>query len=394
LKPKIAIIGLGYVGIPLAVAAAGKNFKILGIDIDESKVRSISSETLTTDPLLKEIQNLTLIGDIKVTSDFKEVSNCDIVVVAVPTPLDSDRRADLSKLISAVKSASEFCKKGVLIIIESTVAPGTVRNMVLPLIKQVTGFSDDDFDLAYSPERIDPGNLIWKLENTPKLVAGITSKATNKASQFYSTFVDSVKECKSIEVAETAKLLENAFRLVNISFINEVSIFCSESGINIQDVVDAASTKPYGFMSFYPSVGIGGHCIPVDPIYLSEKASSIGRPIKLIEIAAEINLEMPKYFVVKAEQMLDTLNGKKIIVIGVSYKPNVSDTRETPVEALIIGLRTKGAVVSWHDEIVKEWKGERSSPLSNDFDLAILATPHTNVDLTKLRAVPMLNTRV
>lgn len=394
MKQRIAVVGLGYVGIPLAIAAAKNDFAVVGIDIDETKIRDLTHSKFEGQPSLFEFQKQILDGNIEVTSDFIEVSNCEIIVIAVPTPLDLNRHADLSKLNLAVESISRFCKKNVVIIIESTVAPGTVRTIVLPLIKKITGFKESEFELAYSPERIDPGNPQWNLENTPKLVAGITSSAKERAVEFYNKFLDTVVECTTVEIAETAKLIENSFRLVNISFINEVSMFCSKLGIDMQEVVRAASTKPYGFMSFYPSIGVGGHCIPVDPIYLSEKARSIGLQIEMVEVASKINLQMPKYFVAKAEEMLISLNGKRIMVIGVSYKPDISDTRETPVEDLIIGLRAKGATVSWHDDLVGKWRGESSSSLSNHFDLAILATPHSYLDLNKIGDVPLLNTRI
>jgi UDP-N-acetyl-D-glucosamine dehydrogenase len=200
-------------------------------------------------------------------------------------------------------------------------------------------------------------------------------------------------ECDSIEVAEMAKLLENSFRLVNISFINEISIICQKLGVDVTDVINAAATKPYGFMPFYPSIGVGGHCIPVDPIYLSDKAREIGAPTRFIDLADQINKEMPGYFVTRAEEKFGALTGKKVLVIGVSYKPNVADVRETPVEALILGLKDKGAKVAWHDDLVKEWNGDKSVALSSDFDLAILATPHDYLDLSILGDVPILNTR-
>ena len=224
-------------------------------------------------------------------------------------------------------------------------------------------------------------------------MSGFTEKSCQNAVKFYEKFVANIVVCKTLEIAETAKVLENSFRLVNISFINELSIFCQKLGININDVIIAASTKPYGFMPFYPSIGIGGHCIPVDPLYLSNKAKEVGAPTKMIDLADQINQEMPGYFVGRAEEKIDGLKGKKILVVGVSYKPNVADVRETPVESLITGLKLKGAQVSWHDDLVKEWNGEKSVALSSDFDLAIIATPHDHLDLIKLGNVPILNTR-
>ena len=260
-------------------------------------------------------------------------------------------------------------------------------------MEEESGLKSKDFYLAFSPERIDPQNKTWNLKNTPKIVAGLNLEARNLAKEFYLNFIDEVIECESLEVAETAKLLENSFRLVNISFINEISIFCQRLGIDVNNVINAAASKPYGFMPFYPSVGVGGHCIPVDPVYLANKADQIGIETRFIDLAVQINKEMPGYFVGRAEEKLGGLKGKKVLVVGVSYKPNVADVRETPVKDLIKGLLDKGANVSWHDELVKKWEGSESVALSGAYDLAILATPHDGVDLSKLGNTPILNTR-
>jgi UDP-N-acetyl-D-glucosamine dehydrogenase len=283
--------------------------------------------------------------------------------------------------------------KGTLIILESTVAPGTTRDFLVPLIQKNSRIDITELDIVFSPERIDPLNHKWNLKNTPKIVSGLTLKSRQRAIEFYSKFIDNLIECETLEVAETAKLLENSFRLINISFINEVSIFCEKLGIDVNAVISSASTKPYGFMPFYPSIGIGGHCIPVDPLYLASKAHEIGAPAKMINLANQVNQEMPGYFVGRAEERLGRLKAKKVLVIGVSYKPNVVDVRESPVEALISGLKKKGAQVLWHDDLVKEWNGEKSVALSSDFDLAIIATPHDYLDLTNLGNAPILNTR-
>jgi UDP-N-acetyl-D-glucosamine dehydrogenase len=250
-----------------------------------------------------------------------------------------------------------------------------------------------DFHVAFSPERIDPLNQNWNVFNTPKIIAGLTEESKLLAIDFYSKFVKTLVPVDSLEIAETAKLLENSFRLVNISFINEISQFCHKLGIDINSVIDAASTKPYGFMPFYPSLGVGGHCIPVDPIYLANKAQQIGATARFIEVATSINLEMPAYLTNIAEKMMGSLNNKRVLIIGISYKPNVSDVRQTPVSGLIEVLRNQGALVSWHDDLVKEWAGEKSVPLSPDYDLAILATPHSYLDLSKIGKVQLLNTR-
>jgi UDP-N-acetyl-D-glucosamine dehydrogenase len=290
-------------------------------------------------------------------------------------------------------SISKNLSKNLLVILESTVAPGTTREFLAPLLKSDVNTGNVAIELAFSPERIDPLNEKWNLKNTPKIVAGLTDNSRKRAVAFYSKFVDHLIECNSLEIAETAKLLENSFRLINISFINELSKLCFKLGIEISQVIEAASTKPYGFMPFYPSIGVGGHCIPVDPLYLSSKAKDVGEPIKLIDLASQINVSMPQYFVNRAEEKLRELKEKNILVVGVSYKPNVADTRESPVGILIAGLRQKGAKVFWHDDLVNEWNGEKSVALSDKYDLVILSTPHDYLDLTKIGDVPILNTR-
>ena len=280
-----------------------------------------------------------------------------------------------------------------MLILESTVHTSYTRKVLGRFALNLKENKGLEVDIAFSPERIDPLNQKWDVKNTPKLVAGLTDKARDRAVEFYSKFIDTVIPCSSLEVAETAKLLENSFRLINISFINELAIFCNKIGIDVQEVIKAASTKPYGFMPFYPSVGIGGHCIPVDPVYLSHKAKEVGAPTRFIDLATKVNHEMPKYFVKRASQMLGKVKNKKVLVLGVSYKPNISDLRETPVEALIDGLRKKGAKVMWHDDIVKKWRGEKSAEISDKYDLAIIATPHDYFDLKKLGKTKILNTR-
>ena len=394
MKNFIVVIGLGYVGLPLAAAAAKSGYTVIGVDLDIERVNKINSGVSTIEDISSsEILNLVGRGLLKATSDYSAIKGADVILICVPTPLTSDHQPDLTYLESAANSISDNFFNGSLIILESTVAPGTTRDFLAPLIANGSGIDIFDLDVVFSPERIDPLNQKWNLKNTPKIVAGLTPKSRKRAVDFYSKFVDEIIEYDQVEVAETAKLLENSFRLINISFINELSIFCQKLGININDVISAASTKPYGFMPFYPSIGIGGHCIPVDPLYLANKAREIGSPTRFIDLAVQINQEMPGYFVGRAEEKIGGLKGKKVLVIGVSYKPNLSDVRESPVEALIVGLKQKGAQVYWHDNIVKEWNGDKSMALSDNFDLAILATPHDYLDLTKLGDVPILNTR-
>ena len=388
---KVAIVGQGYVGLPLAMAAVGAGHSVVGIDSDAGLVASLSSGV----SVIEDVTNSELAAAIKsgysVSGSFSAVGDCSVVVVCVPTPLDAAGAPDISILIGAVNSVASVVKPGVLVIVESTIATGTIRKVIAPILEAKLGVGH--FDLVYSPERIDPLNKKWGVKNTPKLVAGLSEVALNRAVSFYSGFVSTVVPGSSVEVIETAKLLENSFRFVNISFINEISVLCDALGIDVLEVIDAAASKPYGFMPFYPGAGVGGHCIPVDPIYLASAARDAGSPSRFIELARDINSAMPAYFVGRAVEKLGTLPGKKIIVIGVAYKANVSDTRESAAEKLIDLLRGAGAIVSWHDDVVGTWRGEESSALSASFDLAILVTPHDGLDMAALGSVPVINTR-
>ena len=391
---QITVVGQGYVGLPLAIKAADSGFTVFGLDDNEQKINKLKSgnsfiEDLSDQVIQTSVDSLRYIP----TIDQEVITKSQVVLICVPTPLSADHKPDLSVLISATTSVGKNLKAGSLVIIESTIEPGTCRNILLPILLKESGLKLDEFEVAYSPERIDPTNKKWGISNTPKLVAGLTDNAAKRAGEFYGKFIEAITICSSLEIAETAKLLENSFRLVNISFINEIAIFCQKIGIDISEVISAAATKPYGFMPFYPSVGVGGHCIPVDPIYLANSAKKVGAPSRFIELADKINHEMPGYFVGRVEEKLGGLKNKRVLVVGVSYKPNVADVRESPVEALISGLKQKGAQVSWHDDLVKVWNGEESVELSSDFDLAIIATPHDYLDLTKLGNVPILNTR-
>ena len=393
LKNKISVIGLGYVGLPLAISAAQSGYEVVGVDNDPNKIKLLKLGQSTVEDVSDTELQRALHGNLQVGTEFSKTIDSSIVIICVPTPLTNDRKPNLEFIEGAVKDFAKFLKKSTLVILESTVQPGTTRNFLASLIEKNSSLSGDEFDVAYSPERIDPLNKNWTLINTPKIVSGLSNIATTRAKEFYSKFVHNIVECDTPEVAELAKLLENSFRYVNISFINEFSIFCHEFGVDVNQVIQAASTKPYGFMPFYPSLGVGGHCIPVDPLYLSERAREIGVPLKFIELADDINQSMPSYFISRAENQLESLNDKKVLVVGVSYKSNVADVRESPVEVLISGLKQKGARVYWHDDLVKLWNGEKSVALSSDFDLAIIATPHDYLDLTKLGNVPIINTR-
>ena len=390
----ICVVGLGYVGLPLALSFAEYEYKVFGLDNNLEKVKSINlGQSQIEDVNSVRLSKVIKAGNFIATSDYGISKGANVVIICVPTPLNQNQEPDLSLLLSCISSLSKYISKGTLLIVESTVAPGTIKNDVIPLLEKESKIKIDNFDIAYSPERVDPLNQKWNLKNTPKIVAGLNEKARIRAKELYLSVVDNVIESNSLEAAETAKLLENSFRLVNISLINEISIFCWKYGIDVTEVVRLAATKPYGFMPFSSGLGAGGHCIPVDPLYLADKSRKVGISLNLIESAATINRNMPKHFIKVAEEKLGDLNGKRILVIGVSYKPNVADVRETPVESLIIGLKEKGSKVFWHDALVKDWRGEQSTPISDNFDLAILATPHDYLDLKMVGDVPILNTR-
>lgn len=387
-------MGQGYVGLPLAICAAENGFKVFGIDVNINKIETLKSGKSPIEDLTDlQIFTQTESGNYSASNNFDTVQDSEIVIICVPTPLNNEKSPDLSYIKSAAIEIGRNLQFGSLVILESTVEPGTTRNLILPILCKESKLTPSEFDLAFSPERIDPSNKNWNISNTPKIVSGLTLKANRRAVEFYSKFIKEVIPVDSVEIAETSKLLENSFRLINISFINEISIFCEKLGIDLNAVIRAAATKPYGFMPFYPSIGVGGHCIPVDPLYLANKAREIGAPTRFIELADQINQEMPGYFVRRSEEKIGELESKKVLVVGVSYKPNVADVRESPVKALMDGLKLKGARVFWHDDLVKEWNGENSVALSNQYDLAILATPHDYLDLSKLGNVPILNTR-
>jgi UDP-N-acetyl-D-glucosamine dehydrogenase len=382
------------VGLPIAILIAEHGHKVVGIDLNKQRVEALNSgQSPIEDISGSDLVNVLEKNLYYASNDFNNVSECQIIIICVPTPLTSEKLPDLSYLEKAILSITPYLKKDSLIVIESTISPGTTRNYIGPLIENSTKMRGEDYLLSFSPERIDPRNSLWTLKNTPKLVSGINTKSCQAAKDFYSEFIEEIVVCESLEIAETAKLLENSFRLINISFINEIAMFCQKFGIDVNEVIRAAETKPYGFMSFYPSIGIGGHCIPVDPIYLSKTANDVGSPTKMIDLAVNINNEMPLYFLGRAEEIIGNLKSKRILLIGVSYKPNVADVRETPVEKLMLGLREKGSKVFWHDDFVKEWNGEKSVPITSDYDLAIIAAPHDNLDLNNLGSVPVLNTR-
>lgn len=376
---KVAIIGQGYVGLTIA-AFAGEFFEVVGFDNNQRIVDQLNSgvshiEGVESSTLRKWIGA----GRYQATTRGSDISTADLVVIAVPTPLTDDRQPDLTYIDAACKTIGENVKKPVLVINESTSFPGTLRNYIKPAIEKYSQ-SKVEHSYAISPERVDPGRGDYNQKNTPRLYAGLTLEASVKTREFYSKFCDELVEVSSPEVAEAAKLFENTFRQVNIALVNEFAQITNALGISVYETLDAANTKPYGFMKFTPSAGVGGHCIPVDPTYLAAVAEDHGAPATFIRRANDVNLEMSKYVVdrVQADNG-GSLQGKSALVVGVAYKPNVADVRETAAELVVEHLRNRGAVVTWHDDVVGSWRGESSAPLSGA-DIAIVVTKHDSVD--------------
>jgi UDP-N-acetyl-D-glucosamine dehydrogenase len=381
---KIAIIGQGYVGLTIS-AFASRHYEVTGFDNSKENVKRLNSGISHIEGVSsRDIAAAIATGSYRATTDASEISEAGIVVIAVPTPLTPDRKPDLTFIESACKSIGENLNSPALIINESTSFPGTVRNYIKPLVEK---YSKRPLDHLYaiSPERVDPGRVDWDQKNTPRLYAGLTPEASKRTRDFYATFCDNLVEVSSPEVAEAAKLFENTFRQVNIALVNEFAEIAHAMGISVHETLDAANTKPYGFMKFNPSAGVGGHCIPVDPTYLAFVASQKGVPATFIERANEVNLEMPKYIVSRVvEDHGGSLQGKKVQVVGVSYKPNVADTRETPAELVIDELKIQGAEVTWHDPVVKTWQGTDSADLGGS-DIAIVVTLHDLMDQSAVK---------
>jgi UDP-N-acetyl-D-glucosamine dehydrogenase len=375
----VAIIGQGYVGLTIS-AFAGEFFEVVGFDSNQKIVNQLNSgishiEGVESSVLQKWIKA----GRYKATNRGSDIADVELVVIAVPTPLSKDRQPDLAFIEAACKTIGENIKKPVLVINESTSFPGTLRNFIKPAIEKYSMHALEHL-YAISPERVDPGRGDYNQKNTPRLYAGLTTEASEKTREFYSRFCDELVEVSSPEVAEAAKLFENTFRQVNIALVNEFAQITNALGISVYETLDAANTKPYGFMKFTPSAGVGGHCIPVDPTYLAAVAEENGAPATFIRRANDVNLEMSKYVVdrVQADNG-GSLQGKSVLVVGVAYKPNVADVRETAADLVIEHLRNRGAVVTWHDEVVGSWHGESSAPLSGA-DIVIVVTKHDSVD--------------
>ena len=393
-RANIGIIGLGYVGLPLSVELAKTDFKVTGFDISENKVKLINSGKSDIDDV-KDADLLSVVssGNLKATSDSKLLSQMDVVVICVPTPLSKTKDPDVSYILAAVKWVQNSLKKGALVILESTTYPGTTEDLILPLLSEGKRQVGVDFFLAFSPERVDPGNATYGTKNTPRVIGGITPACTKVAKFFYDQTISNTMTVSSTQAAEMVKLLENTFRSVNIGLVNEVALMCDKLDLNVWEIIDAAATKPFGFMPFYPGPGLGGHCIPIDPHYLSWKLKSLNYLARFIELAGDINSHMPEYVVDRIGALLNRKLSKaftkaEIILLGIAYKRDIKDVRESPALDVMKLLENKGAKVSFNDPYVPEieWNGGRlkSQKLTESTlkgaDLVVILTDHSSYD--------------
>jgi UDP-N-acetyl-D-glucosamine dehydrogenase len=377
---RVAIIGQGYVGLTIAVGAAGGGHNVVGFEVNKGLAAALNSgvshiEGISDNTLASFISK----GTYSASTDPAVLDGADVIVIAVPTPLDDKRNPDLSFVHAAADLIAQHVKFPALIVNESTSYPGTLRKEIAARISGIEHL------YASSPERVDPGNTQWGTKNTPRLIGGLSPAAVAKAKEFYASFCDTIIEVSSPEVAEAAKIFENTFRQVNIALVNEFAQITDALGISSREVIDAASSKPYGFMAFNPGPGVGGHCIPVDPSYLAHVANEVGVPATFIKRANEVNLAMPAYVVKRVVAGIGgSISGKSVVVVGVSYKSNVADTRETPAAAVVDLLRAQGAIVTWHDDLVGSWRGETSASLKGD--IAVVVTRHDGPDLAALQS--------
>jgi UDP-N-acetyl-D-glucosamine dehydrogenase len=392
---QVAVIGLGYVGLPLLISSANAGWRVLGIDVSREIVENLNQGLSHIESIeSKELKSTMAKLDISFKSDFSGVANSQIVIFCVPTPLDNKSRPDLTSLESAVNNCLPFLQDKTLVISESTSYPGTLREVIANTILNSQHTKDKEIYFAVAPERVNPGDPIWSNSNTPRLVAGINTHSTSLASEFYKSFTSHVIEVDTPEEAEAAKLLENSFRLVNISFINEFARICTAAGINSKRVIELAGTKPYGFMSFTPGIGAGGHCIPVDPVYFTEWARDVQEDSEILELAIEINRRQPEVVVRKALNLLGEYNsGPTVLLVGLTYKPGISDIRESPAIQIAQHLLEKGLNVLWHDPLITEWNGTYSQPITTDCSLIIFTVNQVNLDLDYLNSckIPVLN---
>lgn len=391
---RLAVLGLGYVGLPLAVVFAEAGFQVTGIDPDQRKVDTIRrGESHIQDVPGEQVERLVAAGKLQATTDFGVLSEMEAVSICVPTPLRKTGDPDLSFILSATEELAKYVHPKMVVVLESTTYPGTTREILLPKLEENQNLAvGENFFLAFSPERVDPGRKDWTTLNTPKVIGGITPSCTQVAAAWYSQALETVVPVSSAEVAEMAKLLENTFRMINIGLVNEMAIMCDRLGVDVWEVIDAAATKPFGFMKFTPGPGLGGHCIPIDPLYLSWKLRALNYTARFIELASEINTSMPRYVVGKIQDALNEqgrpIKGSRILVLGAAYKPDIDDLRESPALDVIGLLKQKGADVSYHDPYIPrlnhdDWAMESVPDLLaavQEVDCVVIITNHSSYD--------------
>lgn len=392
----VGVVGLGYVGLPLAVEKAKAGYKTIGFDVQSQKVDMVNKgENYIGDVVDSDLKKLTENKMLSATTDFSFVKDVDFIAICVPTPLDKHQQPDISYVKSSTIEISKYLTKGTMVVLESTTYPGTTEELIKPILEEGSGLKcGEDFYLGFSPERVDPGNLIYKTKNTPKVVGAIGKDATEVIAAMYSAVLESdIHTVSSPAVAEMEKILENTYRNINIGLVNELAMLCHEMGISLWEVVDAAKTKPYGFQAFYPGPGLGGHCIPLDPYYLSWKAREYGFHTSMIESSMMINDKMPEYCVERAMKILNrhgkALSTSKVLVMGVAYKQDIDDYRESPALSVIDILSENGADVDFYDPFISEYKHEGKSKkginkidekIISSYDLIMITTAHSNVD--------------
>lgn len=391
----LGVVGLGYVGLPLAVEKAKAGFKTIGFDVQESKVKMVNEgKNYIGDVVNEDLKKIVDTGLLSATTDFAQVAKADCICICVPTPLDEHQQPDISYVKSSSEYIVPYMHKDMLIVLESTTYPGTTEELLKPIFESSGLKCGEDFYLAFSPERVDPGNIIYKTKNTPKVVGGITTKCTEIAAVLYESILEApIHRVSSPAIAEMEKILENTYRNVNIGLVNELAMLCNKMKINFWEVIDAAKSKPYGFQAFYPGPGLGGHCIPLDPYYLSWKAREYGFHTSMIESSMMVNDRMPEYCVERASKILNrykkAMNGSKVLVLGVAYKQDIDDYRESPAIRVIEELEKEGAIVNYYDPFVSEYydcgqvkksESELNENLIKSADLVMITTAHTTID--------------
>ena len=406
-RVQVGVIGMGYVGLPLAVEIANAGIQVVGIDLDRSKVERINAGTSYIPDVPPEaVEKHVKAKRLRAVADFQIIRELDAIIICVPTPLGKTKDPDLSMVVSAVDRIAENQRPGQLVVLESTTYPGTTEELILPKLEERGLKVGKDFFLAFSPERVDPGNPSFHTFNTPKVIGGVTPQCLEVASRLYTNFIQRIVPVSSSQAAEMVKLLENTFRSVNIGLVNEMALMCDRLKVDVWEVIDAAATKPFGFMPFQPGPGLGGHCIPIDPLYLSWKLKTLNYRARFIELASEINADMPHYVVNKVNDALNefskSVKNSRVLILGVSYKKDIDDLRESPALDIIQLLRQRGAKVMYHDPYVPEVEFEhthlKSVPLEQgltEADCVVIVTNHSNIDYPKVEqmAKVILDTR-